>query len=414
MRIGRTLPPAATPLTLSDLMNGCRAEIAGPSTVSTFQRELEAGFQVRYCFLVSSGKAALWLILSALKKLHPERNEVLVTALTCFSVPAVIRRTGLKILLCDIDEQTLDFDYRLLPEKLERPQLLCVIVTHLFGRPAEVQRLKSLLAEKTIPVIEDAAQAFAAEAQGQQLGTLGDLGFFSLGRGKALSTLAGGVVLTNRPDLAAQLKSFEEQLATFSPLARVKMAVVALVLAVLQRPSLFWLPKLLPWLKLGETLYEPEFELKKFTPFQAGLARNWRHKITEFKRLRRANAQIWTALLDRLGQFHYGRHRGQIPDLIRFPFRLASPELRQQLLAESLLRGFGIAATYPSTIDAIPELSGQFVGEKYPVAERVVRSLVTLPIHPYLKPGDIDAIRACLHQIFKSNGQQRILKEDSL
>ena len=78
---------------------------------------------MKHCFLVSSGKAALTLILQALKELHPERNEVLIPAFTCYSVPSSIVRAGLKVKLCDISPDTLDFDYNQLEKILNDYQL---------------------------------------------------------------------------------------------------------------------------------------------------------------------------------------------------------------------------------------------------------------------------------------------------
>ena len=111
MRIGRTLPPAAAPLTLRDLISGVRALMIGPVELEKRRQELRAYFGTNHCFLVSSGKAALTLILQALKDVHPDRDQVLIPAFACYSIPSAIARAGLTIQLCDIDPATLDFDY---------------------------------------------------------------------------------------------------------------------------------------------------------------------------------------------------------------------------------------------------------------------------------------------------------------
>ena len=110
MHIGRTLPPAASPIYPRDILSGIKRGFSGKKELNRFESELKEYFGVKHCFLVSSGKAALTLILQALKDMHPERNEVLIPAFTCYSVPSAIVRAGLKVRLCDIKPDTIDFD----------------------------------------------------------------------------------------------------------------------------------------------------------------------------------------------------------------------------------------------------------------------------------------------------------------
>ena len=79
MRIGRTLPPAATPIGLGDLWSGLRAVVAGRRELNRFGSELKAHFGVRHCFLVSSGKAAFalnWNYMYELANANAEESTV--------------------------------------------------------------------------------------------------------------------------------------------------------------------------------------------------------------------------------------------------------------------------------------------------------------------------------------------------
>jgi len=111
MRIGRTLPPAATPITLKAFVSGILGIFRGRRELHRFESELKQDFGAKHCFLVSSGKAAFTLILLALKELSPDRDEVLIPAFTCYSVPSAVIRAGLKIRLCDLDANRFDFDF---------------------------------------------------------------------------------------------------------------------------------------------------------------------------------------------------------------------------------------------------------------------------------------------------------------
>src|SRR5205814_5139597 len=111
MHIGRTLPPAATPIGIREIISGVCGIFRGQRELDRFQSELKENFGVKHCFLVSSGKAAFTLILLALHELFPDRDEVLIPAFTCYSVPSSVVRAGLRIRLCDQRPDSFDFDF---------------------------------------------------------------------------------------------------------------------------------------------------------------------------------------------------------------------------------------------------------------------------------------------------------------
>ncbi len=415
MRIGRTLSPAAAPISFSNIISGIKAGLGDGCAIESYREELKQYFQMEYCFLVSSGKAALAIILEALKELHPERDEVLIPALNCFSVPSAIVRAGLKVTLCDIDRETLDFDHAQLRAKLKNPRLLCVIPTHLFGRPADIFLLKVMLADSAVTIIEDAAQAFGGESAGHKLGTIGDVSLFSLGRGKALSTVAGGIILTNQTGLARRIEKIHARLPVCGRLRTLKLCLYAIALALLQHPVLFWLPNSLPFLKLGQTLYDPKFEPLRFTAFQAGLATGWQRKIVLFRDIRKRHVSSLVATLDELRQVHYGRNQGEDLSLIRLPWMVEAEDLRTRILEKSRQFGLGIAPIYPSSIAQIPSLKKDFQPEAYPAAERCARTLLTLPVHPFMNLRDKNRIEQFLLNIYPSKEARRLwLPEEEL
>ncbi len=262
LRIGRTLPPAAAPIPLNNVLRTLPACFCSDTEDRRFEEEIKQEFGQRYCVLVSSGKAALVLILKALKKLYPGRDEVLIPAFTCFSVPAAIKRAGLKIRLCDTGTGSLDLDKKQLREIIEKDKkdnkIICVLVTHLFGCPADFSGIKEIVGAQ-IPLVEDAAQAMGQEIDDKKLGTLGDVGFFSLGRGKALSTIEGGVIVARREEIGSELVRLLRKLDKCTVSDKIIFAGKSIFTTLLQQPLLFWLPKALPFLKLGETIYEEDF-----------------------------------------------------------------------------------------------------------------------------------------------------------
>jgi dTDP-4-amino-4,6-dideoxygalactose transaminase len=429
MRLGRSLPPAAAPIRARELICGIRSILDGQRDLDRFQSELKAYFGVKHCFLVSSGRAALALILLALKELFPDRDEVLIPAYTCYSVPASIARAGLRIRLCDLHSESLDFDFAQLsallserfPPRREdahsvagdtdsavalrgiaedardpKNRILAVVPTHLFGIPADVPRLRELVQGSGIAIVEDATQAMGESSEGSKLGTRGDVGFFSLARGKALSAVEGGVIITDRDDIAEALERHIRSLPQYNLWQLVGLVLKAAALMLLTHPRLFWLPQSLPFLKLGQTLYEPGFEMLRMSSFQAGLTVNWEARLQEMQNSRRRNVSRWIEVLQASG--NRGSRLRIFPSmgLLRFPVTIRDSVERQSLLRESARNGLGITAAYPDSINRLPGLS--IPGETFSVAESFARQLVTLPTHDYVTQKDVAAIgRLLLH-----------------
>jgi len=399
MRIGRTLPPAVAPLTLENILSGVAALFQGDVAVHRFHQSLRSYFGQRHCFTVSSGKAALTLILTALKHKYPERNRVLIPAFSCYSIPSAIVRAGLEISLCDIDPETLDYKTSELESKLKDPRLLCVISVHLFGVPAAVNRLRDMINNPQVVLIEDAAQAMGTLHRGNYLGTRGDVGIFSLGRGKALSTVEGGVVITNSDELAALLQQEYSRYSEYGLLQKIKLLGYALALWMLSRPALFWLPKSLPFLKLGETIYDPQFPLQKLSNLQAGFTDNWQVRLKNSQKARLKHTAYWyqRRQIPALKGFEES-----IPPLLRFPIRINNDKDASRLVADSDEQGLGIAYSYPDAICAIPELANHFVGQEYSAAKKTARTLVTLPVHEYVSQTDCTKIETLVSEQLSS------------
>ena len=363
---------------------------------------------MRHCFFASSGKAALTFILHALRRISPDRDEVLIPAFTCFSVPSAIVRAGLKVRLGDVDPETLDFDFRQLQNSLKpKEKLLAVVSPHLFGLPANIAKLRDLLDDQGITVIEDAAQAMGGEINGKPVGTLGDVGFFSLGRGKAFSTVEGGVIVTNSNRLADALNPVIQELIGQSRARPLKLAAYALALSALTKPSLFWLPKSVPGLKLGETIYDPRFPIKPYSSFQAGLARNWKKRLMSFQSERKKNVRYWVKVLDSFPWLKpvCGENdliKKPLP-LLRLPVWVQNIRLRDALLNVSESCGLGIMPSYPAPVDEIKELGFTNKDQFYPGARQSAACLLTFPVHGFVSSIDRRRIAAGMASISATN-----------
>jgi dTDP-4-amino-4,6-dideoxygalactose transaminase len=425
MRIGRTIPPAASPIYWRDILNGFKGLLRGRREVERFGAELKEYFGVNHVFLVSSGKAALTLILKALHELHPQRDEVLIPAFCCYSVPSAIMRAGLKIRLCDVNPDTLDFDHIQLENILKKDTtdneqqttdqlnseannqqrtidnrrhqlkpLLAVLGAHLFGLRSDMERIRELVADSTVKVVEDAAQVMGFEQNGQKLGTIGDVSFFSLGRSKSISAVEGGIILTRDNEISQQISKQLEDISGYSFIEKVKLLFQAVALTIFQRPSFFWLPKSLPFLRVGDTIYDPTFKIRRLSGLQAGLAKNWKVKLSEYSKPKHASATRWSSIFDTRAISVYASRNGEQPSFTRYPIRLQNIKTWKRLLKQSEKHGLGIQLTYPDSINGICELAAQFASKDFPAARKLVREILTLPVHPLLAKKDIAKIES--------------------
>jgi dTDP-4-amino-4,6-dideoxygalactose transaminase len=381
----RTLSPTAAPISFWDLIGAASGLWGGVKYRARLAQELKVKFSVREVFLVSSGKAALTVILKALAA-SSGRRRVIVPAYTCFSVPSAIVRAGLDVVLCDVEPETLDFNFEDL-EGLINEEVLCVVPTHLFGRPADVDRVRRLCEGKGIVVVEDAAQAMGGQLGGRLLGTLGDVAFFSLGRGKNLTCGTGGIILTRSFSVAEKIMP---EYATLPEAPRGEVVRNWLKMVVMKffiHPLLYWLPAGLPFLRLGETTFDTDFPMYRMDEVRAHQLQGWERRLALANRERAARAG-W--LIDGLDLHRKGIKpiTGKEAIYLRLPVMVRDRETKEAVCRQSREVGAGLSPNYPATVQEIPELAGRLAVRKCAGAQEVVDRLVTLPTHQFVREVD--------------------------
>ncbi|BFU93648.1 MAG: putative Aminotransferase [Nitrospira sp.] len=392
MKPQRTLAPTSAPLSVSNLMGSLAGLAGGRKYRERLIRELETKFQARGVFLVSSGKAALVVILKALAA-GSRRRRVIIPAYTCYSVPSAIVKAGLEVVLCDVNPHTLDFEFTEL-ERLVNEDILCVVPTHLFGLPADVQRVMRLCSAQGITVVEDAAQAMGGGSENGLVGTEGDVSFFSLGRGKNLTSGTGGIIVTKSQILTEAIRSEYTKLPAPSFCEIFRNWIELALMRTFIRPSWYWFPAGLPILGLGETKFYMDFPVCRMDEVRGRQLAGWDRRLTKANRDRTACAG---RLLKGLDQDLNGLQPITHPDgvYLRLPVLLRDKTAKREACARSQEYGAGVSSSYPTTIQDIPELAGRIIDRKCPGAQEVVDRLVTLPTHEFVTESD----RLTIHRV---------------
>ncbi|MFI5294711.1 MAG: DegT/DnrJ/EryC1/StrS family aminotransferase [Thermodesulfovibrionales bacterium] len=153
---------------------------------------------------VASGTDALHLSIEALG--IGEGDEVITTPFTFFATAEAILYTGATPVFVDIEQETMNID----PGKIEAAvtkRTKAVLPVHIFGHPADMEKIAAVAKEHKLKIIEDCAQSFGASVHGKKTGSLGDAGCFSFYPSKNLGAFGdGGMVLLNDPSVAADIR----------------------------------------------------------------------------------------------------------------------------------------------------------------------------------------------------------------
>ncbi|NLL14089.1 MAG: aminotransferase DegT [Fibrobacter sp.] len=401
MRIGRTLPPAASPISIQDILKGIISLSNPGKPLMAFRQSISNYFGVKYSFLLSSGKAAISVSLKALSKLLPNRRRVIVPAFNCYSVPSAIINAGFDVYPCDIDPYTLQIQKESLLKALSNTDdVLAIIPAHLFGLPAPIPWIYQISSKAGIPVIEDAAQAMGSSYNGKLLGTQADIGIFSLSRGKAFSTGEGGIIITSRDDIGETIEQIQKSIPSPSLMWSAKLLLKNIATAMMINPQLFWLPKSIPALKLGETIFNSNFEILKLGDLQAALASKWKNRLQKLLCERSIRNRYYSRYLNGIEGVVQITSLFNLTDFtgIRYPLLLADNNNARKILQISHKSGLGITSSYPDILNHIKELnvSSEIQCKN---ALTVPGRLITLPSHPFVTCQDMENIVMAIRSV---------------
>lgn len=182
--------------------------------VDAFEQEFAASVGARHAVAVSSGTAALHLALR-LVGVRPG-DEVLVPTLTFIASVSPIRYLGAEPVFLDSERRSWNLDPGLVEDTLRaRAQQgtlpRAVVVVHLYGQTAHLQRILRVCEEFAVPVVEDAAEALGARYRGRSPGVFGRAGIFSFNGNKIITTSGGGMLVTDDGALAARARKLATQ-----------------------------------------------------------------------------------------------------------------------------------------------------------------------------------------------------------
>ena len=322
--------------------------------VAAFESQFAEYCGATHGVATSNGTTALHTALSALG--IGAGDQVVTTPFSFVATANAVRLCGAQPVFADVDPTTCNLDPDAVEEVLSERDVDAILVVHLYGLPAEMDRFVEIADEHDLALIEDAAQAHGAEYDGRRVGSFGDAACFSFYPTKNLTTGEGGMVLTDRAQVAERARRFIDHGRT------------------------------------GTYTHESVGHNFRLTNLAAAIGRIQLEKLPEYVETRRTNARRLREALpssvdpppEPPGTVHaYNQFTVQASD---------RDGLREHLEGH----GVGSKIYYPTPIHEQPAYEG--FDATAPVAERLSVNVLSLPVHPGLTEEDLETIETVLRE----------------
>ena len=192
---------------VNDAMNHNRLS-NGPYT-KRFEDAFAKAHQSKHAIFMNSGTSALQVALATMKEVHgyKDGDEVLVPALTFIATSNVVIQNGLKPVFIDVNPETFNMNWYEI-EKHITPRTRCIIPVHLFGLPANMEKIMQIADTFKLQVIEDSCETMLAGQNGKSVGSFGDMACFSTYVAHLVVGGVGGLITTQDANLEQIARSF--------------------------------------------------------------------------------------------------------------------------------------------------------------------------------------------------------------
>lgn len=178
--------------------------------VDRFEEEFAAKVGVKDAAALSSGTAAIHM---ALKSAGVSEGDIVFCQSLTFAATAnpIIYQNAIPVFI-DSDEKTWNMSPKALEEAFEKyPEVKAVIVVHLYGLSADMDKIVELCKKYNVPLIEDAAESLGTYYKGKHTGTIGDYGIFSFNGNKIITTSGGGMLVSDNSEKIAKVRFWATQ-----------------------------------------------------------------------------------------------------------------------------------------------------------------------------------------------------------
>jgi perosamine synthetase len=179
----------------------------GPK-IEQFEKIFSEYIGCKYAIAVNSGTSALHLVVRGLGL--KEGDEVITTPFSFVASSNCLLMEKVNPIFVDIDEKTYNINPDLIEKKINE-KTKAILVVHVFGYPADMDKINKIAKKHNLFVIEDACEALGAESGHKRVGNSSTASVFAFYPNKQITTGEGGIILTNNDELARLCKSMRNQ-----------------------------------------------------------------------------------------------------------------------------------------------------------------------------------------------------------
>lgn len=333
------------------------------SKVKEFEKKFSNFCKTKFAIATSSGTTALH---TSLHSIGIKRDdEVITTSFTFVATSNSIIMQGAKPIFADIEEDTFNIDPVSIESKIT-DKTIAILPVDLYGQICNFKKIKEIANKYGLLILEDACQAIGAESNGKKAGTFGDMGVFSFYATKNITTGEGGMIITNNPLYAKKTQRF---------------------------------------INHGQ---KNKYEYVDFgynyrmTEIQAAIGIEQLNKIKKITNKRIENAEYLTNKLKDIEGIQAPKIlKGSTHVFHQYTIKVANFKItRDELFHYLRKRGIYCGIYYPKPLN-LYKFYKKFGYKKgdFPVAEKISKQVLSLPIHPLVSKKDLDYIIKTIKEI---------------
>ena len=357
----KNIPIASPSIRKADIASVVKVLKSGNLAQGPEVKKFEEGFSSlldsRPCVAVNSGTSGLHVALLALG-IGPG-DEVIVPSFTFAATANSVALTGATPIFIDIDQDTFNIDSQKIEQAITS-RTKAIQVVHLYGLPANMEKVLEIAKKHNLKVIEDAAQAHLASINGRPVGTFGDAAVFSFYPTKNMTSGEGGMIALKDNQVARQCRLLRNQGM--------------------------------------ETRYQNEiigFNLR-MTDIHAALGNSQLRKIGTWTEKRIQNALFLNENLENVGI--PDAHDGFKHVYHQYTIRIAS---NRDLFVNRLIEhGIGAAVYYPTPVHELPAYK---LNLHLPVTAVIAKQVLSIPVHPQLRKKDLKRIAETVNKLSRED-----------
>jgi dTDP-4-amino-4,6-dideoxygalactose transaminase len=334
--------------------------------VKLFEEEFRRFCNCKFAVGVSSGTAALFLALESLGIKY--NDEVIVPDFTYIATSLAVSYTGAKPVFVDIEEDTYNIDVTKIRKAITK-RTKAVIPVHLFGQPANMPQILEIAREYDLKIIEDACQAHGAKikmADGKwhTVGAIGDIGCFSFYPSKNLGAFGdAGMIVTNDKEVYKKLLMLRD----YGRISKYEHAIIG---------------------------YNSRLDT-----LQAAILRIKLKRLNAWNNMRKKSAYFYNRLLRNVDNIVVPYVSSQVKHVYHaYAIRAKN---RDEIFKELKKNNVGVMVYYPMPLHM--QKAYKYLGyhrNDFPVAQRLAKEIISLPMFPHLKESQIKYIVMLIKNTF--------------